>query len=185
MRQSTKSFELRGHTLDKHIKAIALSHQEAREYKPLKNSVLISYANYDHGKMFSPMPEDVKKSYKAVLELPVNDIDRIDNESLDVFERIFPDENFHVFDEKDYQKLHNFIEKYQDSYFVVHCDAGVSRSSATALYINHEYAPEDFETLQKLNIYFPNALIYGYLQEGEMNVEILEKYRNELYDNYW
>jgi|SRR5699024_28852 len=182
--KNKETFELRGYTLDKHIKAVALSHQEALTYKPLKNTVLISYANYDHGKMFSPMPEKVKKRYKAVLELPVNDIDRIDADTLAIFEQMYPNKNFHVFDDKDYQKLHDFIEKYQDSYFIVHCDAGVSRSSATALYIDQKYAPDDYEKLKSLPIYYPNALIFGYLSEGKMNEEILEKYSHELYKNW-
>lgn len=177
------TFELRGYTLDKHLKAIALSHQEALLYKPLKNTVLISYANYDHGKMFSPMPENVKKRYKAVLELPVNDIDRTDEYTLSIFEQMYPDHNYHVFDEGDYQKLHAFIVTYKDCHFIVHCDAGVSRSSATALYINYIYAPKDYEKLKKLGIYYPNALIFGYLSEGKMSDEILAKTNAFLYDN--
>ncbi|NRR74773.1 hypothetical protein HRD57_00345 [Tetragenococcus halophilus] len=45
------TYNLRGHTIHKDMKAIALSHPEALDYEPLPNSVLISYAGYDRGKM--------------------------------------------------------------------------------------------------------------------------------------
>ncbi|MDN6846492.1 MAG: hypothetical protein L0L87_02570, partial [Tetragenococcus koreensis] len=75
----------------------------------------------------------------------------------------------------------NFIENHKDSHFVVHCDAGVSRSSATALAITKELAPEDYQKLLDLGIYFPNVLIYSYLVEGKFNDKLYKKYSKQLH----
>lgn len=56
------TYNLRGHQINKDMKAIALSHPEALDYEPLSNSVLISYAGYDRGQMATPMPDSVKKT---------------------------------------------------------------------------------------------------------------------------
>lgn len=98
-----------------------------------------------------------------------------------MFDRLYPDNNYHIFDEDDFKKTHDFIEKYKDSHFVVHCDAGVSRSSATALAIAKELAPEDYQKLLNLGIYFPNVLIYSYLVEGKFNDKL---YKKNIVSNY-
>lgn len=175
------TFKLRGQTLDKHTKAIALSHMEAREYKPLPNTVLISYGNYNHGKIATPLPDDIKQQYKAVLEMPVNDIGITNKTTLGLFDKLFSNRNYHAFDKKDAKEVKDFIEKYKDSRFVVNCDAGVSRSSATALYINSLYAPEDYRKLRDLKIYFPNTRIFSYLKEGDFDESLDNKYGKELH----
>lgn len=175
------TYNLRGQTIDKDIKALALSHSEALHYQPLADSVLISYANYDHGKMATPLPASVKKRYQAVLELAVDDIDQKNPKIRSFFSRIYPQDNYHIFDEKDLKRTFIFMEKYQNSHFVVHCDAGISRSSATALAIAKRYAPKDYQKLLDLGIYFPNVLIYSYLVDGTYNAQLAKKYRKELH----
>lgn len=175
------TYNLRGHQINKDMKAIALSHPEALDYEPLSNSVLISYAGYDRGQMATPMPDSVKNRYKAVLELPIDDIDQKSGKIRAMFDRLYSDNNYHIFDEDDFKKTHDFIEKYKDSHFVVHCDAGVSRSSATALAIAKELAPEDYQKLLNLGIYFPNVLIYSYLVEGKFNDKLYKKYSKQLH----
>ena len=169
------TYNLRGHLIDKQIKAVALSRPEAQLYEPLPNSVLISYAGNHQGKMARTIPAEVKKRYRAVLEMPVDDISP-DGSGKSSWFNFFSADSYHAFDQNDYQRLHTFIETYQDCYFVVHCDAGISRSSATALYIAKKYAPQDYDLLTSFNIYYPNVRIFGYLSDGAMSPEIHQKY---------
>ncbi len=165
---------IRGKTIDKHLKAIALSRQEVLSYQPLENSVLISYGGSYKGQIARRVPEKVKLRYRDVLELAVDDVisDKRDSKHLSLFSSF----DVHAFDEKDCQKTRQFIEKYADAYFVVHCDAGISRSSATAYYIAEKYAPEDFKSLQKLGIYFPNPRIYGFLKDDHFDPKVYRRY---------
>lgn len=175
------SYNLRGHLIDKNMKAIALSRSEALHYQPLPDSVMISYAGYDHGKMAIHMPDPIQKHYQAVLELAVDDIDQRGGKVQAFFDRLSPQHDYHIFDSKDCKKVFAFMEKYQEKHFVVHCDAGVSRSAATALAIAKRYAPEDYQKLLELGVYFPNVLIYSYLVDGTFNDELAKKYRKELH----
>ncbi len=174
------TFNLRGNIISKYLKAIALSHREAFFYRPLKNTVLISYADYNHGEMATPLPRMVKRRYKAVLELPVNDID-FPNQKNSFLTALFPNHNYHIFNDSDCKKLKYFIKTYKQSHFIVNCDAGVSRSSATALYICYRLAPKDYHKLMKLNIYYPNVLIFSFLKEGKFNSCLYEKYNKILH----
>ncbi|EUJ28041.1 hypothetical protein MFLO_12801 [Listeria floridensis FSL S10-1187] len=96
--------------------------------------------------------------YQAVLEIHFNDINETDDYwGLSQKEK----EEMKLFNERHAEIIFNFIDQNPDhGQIVVHCDAGISRSSAVAMGLAEHYG--DFDTLAKLREvkrYLPNPRV--------------------------
>ena len=106
------------------------TNEEAKEYLKRK-SYLLETEDYN----FLPINENLKKKLKDILEVRFWDIE----------EKI---RNYDPIDEKEAEKIVNFILKHENSLkkrktkILLHCSAGVSRSAAVALAVK---AIVDFE----------------------------------------
>lgn len=74
--------------------------------------------------------------------------------------------------EKDFIGLKDFIDTYKDMVdeIIVHCAAGISRSSAVAAAICKYLNLNELETIWKQHCYIPNALVYK-LTKKELDLE--------------
>ena len=75
-----------------------------------------------------------------------------------------------VFDEKMAEELYLFIKKHRDKKFcIVHCEAGISRSSACGTFING-YCRGDWEEFKRRNPFMvPNARVVRMLNQSRRN----------------
>lgn len=78
--------------------------------------------------------------------------------------------------EKDFIGLKAFIDTYKDKVdeIIVHCAAGISRSSAVAAAICKYLNLDELKIIWKKHYYIPNALVYK-LAKKELNLEWNEK----------
>ncbi|MCI1921534.1 MAG: hypothetical protein LKJ22_06345 [Liquorilactobacillus nagelii] len=66
--------------------------------------------------------------------------------------------------EKDKQIIDDFIDKYADKYFVVHCEQGISRSAAVGYYILKKLGyTAELNQKKASSLYQPNIEVYGIL----------------------
>lgn len=66
--------------------------------------------------------------------------------------------------EKDKVIIDEFIDKYADKYFVLHCEQGISRSSAVGYYILKRLrCTEELNDKKESGLFFPNIEVYGVL----------------------
>lgn len=66
--------------------------------------------------------------------------------------------------EQDKREIDEFVTKYADKYFVIHCDAGRSRSAAVGFYILKKLGCTAELNEKKLSYrYSPNLEVYGML----------------------
>jgi predicted protein tyrosine phosphatase len=81
----------------------------------------------------------------------------------DIVEEIEP---FKLFSDEDALKTIEFIKKHIDKRFIVHCQAGISRSGAIGTFINEKISylsPEDFKA--KNPYISPNQYVYNKLNK--------------------
>ncbi|KAA6341306.1 hypothetical protein EZS27_010893 [termite gut metagenome] len=74
---------------------------------------------------------------------------------------------YRIFSEKDAETIVDFIEKNKEKTFIIHCEAGISRSGAVGLFIRDFYDwvdKEDFDNRVKNKIY-PNMLVLRLLKK--------------------
>lgn len=106
--------------------------------------------------------------YKAVLWLSFNDIDT-------PYYNLEPKQG-------DFVGLKQFIDDYKDNAninnIIVHCAAGISRSSALASAIS-KYLNLNYKSIWKDNYLMPNPLVFK-LALNELNINITQKEINEL-----
>lgn len=132
----TKNFENINQNLEladmfKH-KVIALSHDLAAIAKPKKDALLIRIL--DDGTSYDPIRHI--DSYKSILELYFDDIDPRQFKNLSITD--LPDIKF--FDQNLAQQIIQFLLKNPNApQIIVHCNAGISRSVAVALFIAQYY----------------------------------------------
>lgn len=133
--------------------AINISYFEASVIKTLpSNTVLISineeYENY--------RPLMLDRNDERVLSLRFTDIIC----DVEQFGKVY-----HTLNQEMAKTITNFIEKHKDCNFIIHCRAGVSRSSAVAMYIHLKYGhslKENFWIISN-----PNTQVLGMLiREG-------------------
>lgn len=136
----TKNFENINQNLEladmfKH-KVIALSHDLAAIAKPKKDALLIRIL--DDGTSYDPIRHI--DSYKSVLELYFDDIDPRQFKNLPITD--LPDIKF--FDQNLAQQIIQFLlENPNAPQIIVHCNAGISRSVAVALFIAQYYFKDE------------------------------------------
>lgn len=78
-------------------------------------------------------------------------------------------------------EIDNFIKKYEDKHFVIHCEQGVSRSAAVGYSIlkNLGYT-EELEAKKETSLYRPNLEVYGLLTGTIYSMKTASKIRDEL-----
>lgn len=93
-----------------------------------------------------------KKDHKNVITLKFDDL----------IEPLFD----YVLFNKDHAKiLLEFIERNKDKKFIIHCEAGISRSGAIGQFINDTYKKMDESKFKELNKHIsPNQLVYNTLK---------------------
>ncbi|CAM4214210.1 dual specificity protein phosphatase family protein [Listeria booriae] len=142
---------------------IALPEVIATSFKPIgKNPIMIRIADKD--KTFAPLQDPGK--YQGVLEVHFNDI----NEEDDYWGLSKKESDEMVlFNKKHAEMIHDFVDQFSEiSQIVVHCNAGVSRSSAVAMQLA-EYT-NDLDTyakLREIKRYIPNTRVLAIMRGEE------------------
>lgn len=89
--------------------------------------------------------------------------------------------------EKDKEIIDAYIDKHADRHFVLHCEAGKSRSAAIGYYILKrlgytEELNDKKKLASELGFYFPNVEVYGLLTgkiyTKETAIELLDEIKN-------
>nr|WP_307775405.1 hypothetical protein [uncultured Cetobacterium sp.] len=120
-----------------------------------KKAVLISIiSNFEE-----ELTQNIKSEFYDVLTIRADDLIRVPTEK-DGFS-LNEAASFKLFTETDYIIIKEFVEKYIDRQFIVHCAAGVSRSTAVAIGICSILDDLDLlkETIKKHPEMIPNNLI--------------------------
>lgn len=144
------------------LPVIALPEVIAVSFEPkTERALLIRIA--DQGKDFTKLRHP--EWYQDILEIHFNDINEADDYwGLSQKEK----EEMKLFNERHAEIIYDFIDRNPDhGQIVVHCNAGISRSSAVAMGIAEHY--HDKETLQKLREikrYLPNPRVLA-IMRGE------------------
>ncbi|WP_430534398.1 hypothetical protein [Listeria rocourtiae] len=142
---------------------IALPEVIATSFNPIgKTPIMIRIA--DKNKTFAKINDSGK--YQGILEIQFNDI----NEEDDYWglSKKESDEML-LFNKKHAAIIHDFVDQFEDiSQIVVHCNAGVSRSSAVAMQLA-EYT-NDLDTyakLREIKRYLPNTRVLAIMRGEE------------------
>ena len=107
------------------MKVDVYNREQAEALKPDRGSVVISIS--------SPgFPANLKEGWLDVLRLEFHDVVSIPRGIPD----LIPFTYEHV------EKVHEFVERYLDQDFMIHCDAGVSRSVAIGVFLQDVYGAE-------------------------------------------
>ena len=91
---------------------------------------------------------------KDILELCFYDAD---GAGYDVYGRPVTDDDLMTADEA--KSIVDFVKKHDDKHIIVHCDAGISRSSGVAAAILRAYTDDDSQIFDNLK-YAPNMYAY-------------------------
>ncbi|EHN58126.1 hypothetical protein [Oenococcus kitaharae] len=87
-----------------------------------------------------------------------------------------------MFSEKDKRLVDDFVDKYQDKYFVIHCEEGKSRSAAIGYYILKKLGcTKELNQKKESGRFDPNPQVYGLLigkpytmgNAGEVTTELI------------
>lgn len=119
-----------------------MSEKMAISYASLikKKSVIISIVSKGENSVIFPNNNNIVDIFR----LYINDLDKdVDGHKAPI--------------QQDFDGLKEFIDKYKDCDFIIHCGAGVSRSPAVAIAIG-EYLGQDTREIQERSI--PNRLVY-------------------------
>ncbi|MBC6316173.1 dual specificity protein phosphatase family protein [Listeria grandensis] len=142
---------------------IALPEVIATSFDPIgKAPIMIRIADKD--KAFAKIKDPGQ--YQGILEINFNDI----NEEDDYWglSKKESDEMM-LFNKKHAEIIHDFVDQFDEiSQIVVHCNAGVSRSSAVAMQLA-EYT-DDLETyakLREIKRYLPNTRVLAIMRGEE------------------
>lgn len=146
-----------GNSMNERIKVIVMSRLEAYQYCKKhhdKPSAIISistpYNIYDYCVFKSEENQVID-----ILELSFVDADEPD--SLDVNDIIAAEKD--LLCDKDAERIVEFSEKYKNKLLIIHCDAGISRSSGIAAAILRHYTGDDAEIFDNYS-YDPNMWCY-------------------------
>lgn len=83
--------------------------------------------------------------------------------------------------EKDKVNIDNFIDKYADKYFVLHCEQGISRSPAIGYYILKRLGyNKELNEKKDSALYSPNIEVYGLLIGKPYTKETADELRIEI-----
>jgi len=124
------------------MKFTVLSRKDAQTYKPEGTAVLISITDPESDQMF---PDH---DYPHALYLKFHDIDRVIS-GYDTFEYEDADMILEIWE----------MEKDNVDEFVIHCEAGISRSAAVAAALSKIHTGNDMEFFT--GRFLPNQLVYS------------------------
>lgn len=120
-----------------------------------EKAVIISlstpYWDYEYGPYISK-----ENKVKDILELSFFDADEPDG--LDVNNVVAS--NSDLMSDEGAEKIADFVEKNKQYLIIVHCDAGISRSSAVAAAILLHYTGDDSAIFDNERAYCPNMWVY-------------------------
>ena len=119
-----------------------------------KSSIIISIQNsYDIPKKFLSSPNN---NIKEVLYLNELTIKKDEGMVIDNYNQVYA-----IISDKDAQKIVDFVKKYQNTIdrIIVHCEAGISRSSGVCAAIMKFLEDDDFEIFNNSK-YSPNMRCY-------------------------
>jgi len=127
---------------------LILSEGMAVQYKPEPHTVLVRIKDDEFATLKYP------DLYEDILEVLFADIDQPS-----VYDQLMTEEQA--------QQIFNFMDKYRDRKFVVHCQAGISRSSAVGCSWAHMNGlPELEEKIRRTPCFYPNAHVYRRLVDA-------------------
>ncbi len=142
------------------LSILALPEVMAINYQPIsEQSLLIRIA--DVGTSFMPLKDPHR--YQAILEIHFNDINETDDYwGLSEKEK----EEMKLFNPKHRQLIYQFIDEHPDfEQIVIHCKAGISRSSAVAMGIAEHYQLEEaLDKLKMIKRYLPNPRVLAVMR---------------------
>lgn len=149
------------------IRIGVLSRFQASEYCQIKHktdSVIISISTPDVDYKHLIIAPDEENRVVAILELSFMDSDKPGDN--DVYGN--PTTIDDLMSDDDAQRVVAFVEKYKDKRILVHCDAGISRSSAVAAAILKHYTGDDSMIFDS-RWYNPNRWVYRKVLEAFEN----------------
>lgn len=120
-----------------------------------EESVIISISTPSYNYEIGPYLSE-ENNVKEVLELRFFDADEPDG--MDVNNVVAA--NSDLMSDEDAEKIANFVEKNKNDLIIVHCDAGISRSSAVAAAILLHYTGDDSAIFDNERAYSPNMWVY-------------------------
>ena len=143
-----------------------------------KSSIIISIQNsYDLPEKFLPSPNN---NIKEVLYLTFDDIDSLNGLTIKKDEGMVIDnynQVYAIISDEDAQKIVDFVKKYQNTIdrIIVHCEAGISRSSGVCAAIMKFLEDDDSEIFNNPS-YSPNMRCYRTVLNKFW--ESIDKYEN-------
>lgn len=138
------------------MKVVIRNRQEAETDNPIKNNHIV-VSVYTIG---DEPPKIVRNDFtKDIIQLAFDDLDR--DSWGDATEKYFGRAPI-LFNESMAQQIIDFVGKYPDALVVVHCDAGISRSSGIAAALCKYYNSDDNWIFDDPR-YSPNMLVYSTL----------------------
>lgn len=162
-----------------------LSHFAAESYSPRVNrferAVLIRITSLPQ---FLPLKHE--DEYEDIIHFTFDDMLE------EYYNNLPPDQaaRMELFTEKHAQQIVNFFDKWKDQVdvVVVHCDAGISRSSAVAIALaEYSNSTEELERMTTHNAYWPNPLVWrtirkvtGWTADQQETYEELFKFVDEV-----
>ena len=143
--------------MNERIKVIVMSRLEAYQYcKKIHDepsaviSISTPYNKYEYNVFMS-------KDNRIADILSLSFVDADEPDSLDVNDIIAAEKD--LLCDKDAERIVEFSEKYKDKLLIIHCDAGISRSSGIAAAILRHYTGDDAEIFDNYS-YDPNMWCY-------------------------
>jgi predicted protein tyrosine phosphatase len=118
----------------------------------------------------NPKNHYFKKDHENVLNMDFDDVgDKAYDSRAEIEKQLGTklEETYRIFHEKDAKKIVDFIEKNEGKTFIIHCEAGISRSGAVGQYMRDFYEwvdKEDFDNRVEKKI-FPNMLVLRLLKK--------------------
>lgn len=141
-----------------------LSRFQASEYCQIKHktdSVIISISTPNVDYTGYPIEADDENKVIAILSIEFMDADRPGDN--DVYGN--PTTVDDLMSDEDAKTVVDFVERYKDKRILVHCDAGISRSSAVAAAILKHYTGDDSMIFDS-RWYNPNRWVYRKVLEA-------------------
>lgn len=121
------------------------------EEKAVIISISTPYFNYEIGPYIN-----TENGVEEILDLSFFDADEPDG--LDINNVVAA--NSDLMSDADAEKIANFVERNKQNLIIVHCDAGISRSSAVAAAILLHYTGDDSAIFDNERAYSPNMWVY-------------------------
>ena len=137
--------------------AIVFNRSTIQSANPTIPHIVIQITD-SQGTEFPPLSEEAKRTRKGVLQLRFEDMDSLPG----IYGRA--PFNYILFEKEHAKKILDFVFKeHKDVPLVlVHCEAGISRSPATAASLTKIFGKDDADFFK---FYMPNRLVYSTILE--------------------